>query len=91
MACQPPNGLPFSCRERAAQQGIKKATISRAKRSAGTAGWAAYPGQEQLVRMLTMFHSFDYLQDILPGCWWSVTCLFEGAFHPCGPILLFSQ
>jgi hypothetical protein len=26
--------------QRAAQQGIKKATISRAKRSAATAGWA---------------------------------------------------
>ena len=36
-----PNGLAFSCRERAAQDDAKKATISRAKRSAATPGWAA--------------------------------------------------
>src|SRR6266487_5430451 len=35
-----PNGLPFS-RERAARKPIKNPTISRAKRSAATAGWAA--------------------------------------------------
>src|SRR5829696_2311763 len=28
---QPPNGLPFSCRERAASDNFKKGTISRAK------------------------------------------------------------
>ena len=32
----PPNGLAFSCRERAAQDGFKKGPISRAKRSAAT-------------------------------------------------------
>jgi len=36
-----PNGLAFSCRERAAQDHIKKATISRAKRSTAMPGWAA--------------------------------------------------
>jgi hypothetical protein len=35
-----PNGLPFSCRERAAQT-AKKPTISGAQRSAGTACWAS--------------------------------------------------
>jgi hypothetical protein len=34
--------MPFSCRERAAQALVKKRTISRAKRSAATAGWGAY-------------------------------------------------
>jgi hypothetical protein len=38
-----PNGLPFSCRERAALS-VKMRTISCAKRSAGTAGWAARLG-----------------------------------------------
>jgi len=33
---KPPNGLAFSCRERAAQDYIKKPTISRAKRSTAT-------------------------------------------------------
>jgi len=32
-ALKPPNGLPFSCRERAAQNGFKNRTISRAKGS----------------------------------------------------------
>jgi len=32
--------MPFSRRERAAQSDLKKGTISRAKRSAATAGWA---------------------------------------------------
>jgi hypothetical protein len=32
----PPNGLPFSCRERLAMP-LKKPSISRAKRSAATA------------------------------------------------------
>jgi hypothetical protein len=41
--CAPPNGLPFSRRKRAAQEGIKKGPISRAQRSAGTAGWVAAP------------------------------------------------
>jgi hypothetical protein len=36
-----PNALPFSRRERAAQDNLKIATISRAKRSAGTACSAA--------------------------------------------------
>jgi hypothetical protein len=35
-----PNGLAFSCRERAAYDYIKIALISRAKRSAGTANTA---------------------------------------------------
>jgi len=34
-----PNGLAFSCRERTAQDHAKKAPISRAKRSAATAGY----------------------------------------------------
>ncbi len=37
----PPNGLAFSCGERAAWEHVKKATISRAKRSAAMPGWAA--------------------------------------------------
>jgi hypothetical protein len=37
----PSNGLPFSCRERAAETSSKIPTISRAKRSAATAGWVA--------------------------------------------------
>jgi hypothetical protein len=37
-ASHPPNGLPFSCRKRAAPDHVQKATISRAKRSAATAG-----------------------------------------------------
>jgi hypothetical protein len=37
----PPNALPFSRRERAAQDGFKIPAISRAKRSAGTACSAA--------------------------------------------------
>jgi hypothetical protein len=36
MVDTPPNGLVFSCRERAAAERIKNPTISRAKRSAGT-------------------------------------------------------
>jgi hypothetical protein len=35
------NGLPFSCRERAAQDHLKKDPISRAKRSVATAGSVA--------------------------------------------------
>jgi hypothetical protein len=38
---KPPNGLAFSRRERAAQDDLKKPTISRAQRSAATPGWAA--------------------------------------------------
>ena len=37
----PSNGLPFSCRKRATRT-VKKPTISRAQRSAGTAGWAGW-------------------------------------------------
>ena len=37
----PPNGLAFSCRERAAQNGVKKPTILRAKRSTATPCWVA--------------------------------------------------
>jgi hypothetical protein len=33
-----PNGLAFSCRERAAQDHLKKAAISRAKRSTAMPG-----------------------------------------------------
>jgi len=36
-----PNGLAFSCRERAAQGGFKKGTISRAKRSTAMPCWTA--------------------------------------------------
>jgi hypothetical protein len=36
----PPNGLAFSCRERAGEA-FKMPTISRAKRSAAMPGWAA--------------------------------------------------
>src|SRR6266540_1043127 len=39
----PPNGLAFSCRERAAQDHVKIAPISRAKRSAAMPGWAGAP------------------------------------------------
>src|SRR5438045_2501549 len=35
-----PNGLAFSCRERATQDVLKKGTISRAQRSAALPGWA---------------------------------------------------
>jgi len=38
---EPPNGLPLSCRERAAENDFKKAPISRAKRSATAACSAA--------------------------------------------------
>ena len=38
----PPNGLPFSRRKRTAKR-VKKRMISRAQRSAGTAGWAGWP------------------------------------------------
>jgi hypothetical protein len=37
-----PNGLAFSCRERAAQDAFKKPAILRAKRSTATPGWAAF-------------------------------------------------
>jgi hypothetical protein len=36
-----PNGLAFSCGERAAPESIKIGTISRAKRSAAMPGWTA--------------------------------------------------
>ncbi len=38
-----PNGLALSCRERAAHNHVKIATISRAQRSAAMPGWAAIP------------------------------------------------
>jgi len=43
-----PNGLAFSCRERAAQGEFKNRTISRAKRSAAMPCWAycALSGQQ---------------------------------------------
>jgi hypothetical protein len=41
------NGLPFSCRERAADA-LQKANDSRAKRSAATAGWAVFSGMASI-------------------------------------------
>ena len=38
---RPPNGLAFSCRERAAQASLKKGAILRAKRSTATPCWTA--------------------------------------------------
>src|SRR6266545_4204947 len=44
----PPNGLAFSCRERAAQNGVKKPTILRAKRSTERrVGWQPAYGASQ--------------------------------------------
>jgi hypothetical protein len=42
-----PNGLAFSCRERAAQDDFKKGPISRAKRSTATPCWAHMSGLKQ--------------------------------------------
>src|SRR5690349_18025745 len=55
----PPNGLAFSCRERAAQDHVQKATISRAKRSAAMPGWAA--GSKEVLRLLCD-HSLEQSQ-----------------------------
>ena len=51
-----PNGVAFSCRERAASNHVKKPTISRAQRSTATPGWAArravrLSGQSVTVRL----------------------------------------
>jgi hypothetical protein len=45
-AC-PPNGLAFSCRERAGK-GSQKPTIARAQRSAAMPGWAGALGRVRL-------------------------------------------